>query len=334
MADNQNFSTQSTDEPKKSKKKWIILGGVVVLIGLIIFANVDSKRKAEEAKLAEDQAMQASEQAAQEETEAEEQLSDLELEQQALIEVFGDPPAGFRWNDDGEPVPISNENLTAEEVVYHYLRAVSILDMANAQKYANYSSLIEAYDSFYSDDAESYYSQFLRKMYSKALSSIEVLGTEREAIFANGRVIYTMNLNMLDLTYKDFWKEDSEEIFTTLRNYLSSEDDSVKAQQYVFDKIREYYDKPDAKKREIQVDLVLDKVSHGGWLITDDFDVDTACRYTDGTSVYEYLMECYSEWLDDTIEAEEEAAEEAERKAEEAMKAEEEAAREPEFVDD
>lgn len=307
MADN-NTNVYSQDaEPEKKKKPIkliLILIGVGLFVTLLIVANVS---KAKEAKVAEESASMA---AMETEPVTEAQLSDAEMEQQALIEVYGEPPAGFRWNDEGEPIAVSDEGLTAEEVVYQYLRAVSLLDMANAEKYAQLSMIVNKYDSYYSDvDAsQDYYTQFARKMYSQALTSMEIESTEREAVFANGRRIYTMNLKVLDLSYKDFWKDNSEEIFEHLYQYITLENDSIKAQQYIYDQILEYYAKDDAKKRDIQVDIVLDKVTLGGWLVEDDADLDTACSYTDGTSVYEYIMDQYTDWVENKQREEDEAA--------------------------
>lgn len=298
--DNNNIYQQpgNEDKPKGSKKKWIILGAVGLFVILLIVANVSkSKEEKQAAEESVSDGLVVDEE--QEDDATENQLSDAEMEQQALIEVYGEPPAGFRWNDEGEPVAISDENLTGEEVVHQYLRAVSLLDLANAAKYALNSAVVTSMNSFYDLEASaSYYNQFSRKMYSEALTSMEILGTEREAVFANGKRIYTMNLRVLDLGYKDFWKENQEEIFEMLYQYISVEGDSLKAQQYVYDQILEYYSRDDAKKHDVQVDIVLDKVSFGGWLVTDDMDLDMICNYTDGTSVYEYVMECYSKWIE------------------------------------
>lgn len=307
MADN-NTNVYSQDAEPEKKKKPIKLILILIVVGLfvtlLIVANVS---KAKEAKVAEESASMA---AMETEPVTEAQLSDAEMEQQALIEVYGEPPAGFRWNDEGEPIAVSDEGLTAEEVVYQYLRAVSLLDMANAEKYAQLSMIVNKYDSYYSDvDAsQDYYTQFARKMYSQALTSMEIESTEREAVFANGRRIYTMNLKVLDLSYKDFWKDNSDEIFEHLYQYITLENDSIKAQQYIYDQILAYYAKDDAKKRDIQVDIVLDKVTLGGWLVEDDADLDTACSYTDGTSVYEYIMDQYTDWVEEKQSKEDEAA--------------------------
>ena len=200
--------------------------------------------------------------------------------------------------------------------------------MANAAKYAKVSTVLNTYDSYYElMESSEYRTQFARKLYSEVITSIEVDSVERTAVFANGRRIFTVNIDLLDLSNKDFWRDDSEEIFTTLRSYLSNEDDTVKAEQYVMGLILDYFSRDDAKKRTIQVDIVLDKVRLGGWLVVDDADLNTACTYKDGTSVYQAIMAEYSKWLADVLEKEADQAvkaAEAKAKAKEDSEAEEE----------
>lgn len=310
-----NNSVYQSNEPteKKSKKPYFIIGGIILFIVLLIAANVSKARQEREAQ-------QASESEVIEEVTddvVDTQLSESELQQQALIQAFGEPPAGFRWDDEGNPVPISDSTLTGEEVVFNYLRSLSILDMANAAKYAKVSTVLNTYDSYYElSESSEYRNQFARKLYSEVITSIEVDSVERTAVFANGRRIFTVNIDLLDLSNKDFWRDDSEEIFTTLRSYLSSEEDSVKAEQYIMGLILDYFSGDDAKKRTVQVDIVLDKVRLGGWLVVDDADLNTACTYKDGTSVYQAIMSEYAKWLSDVLEAEaDQAAKDAEAKA-------------------
>lgn len=310
-----NNSVYQSNEPteKKSKKPYFIIGGIILFIVLLIAANVSKARQEREAQ-------QASESEVIEEVTddvVDTQLSESELQQQALIQAFGEPPAGFRWDDEGNPVPISDSTLTGEEVVFNYLRSLSILDMANAAKYAKVSTVLNTYDSYYElSESSEYRNQFARKLYSEVITSIEVDSVERTAVFANGRRIFTVNIDLLDLSNKDFWRDDSEEIFTTLRSYLSNEEDSVKAEQYIMGLILDYFSGDDAKKRTVQVDIVLDKVRLGGWLVVDDADLNTACTYKDGTSVYQAIMSEYAKWLSDVLEAEaDQAAKVAEAKA-------------------
>lgn len=227
-----------------------------------------------------------------------EQLSEAELKQRALIEVFGEPPAGFRWSDNGTPVPISDEGLTDEEVAFQYMRALSMLDMETAQKYAYISTVIPTYDGYFGVDAsQSYYTQFVRKLFTDALLSLQIDSMDNKAIFASGRRTCTFTVEVLDLSYKDFWLEDREEFFSELEVYLSYEKDSTKGEQFVYDKILEYFGSPDAKTKTVQIDIVLDKVTKGGWLITDDTELKMLCQYTNGTSVYQYIMEQYADWV-------------------------------------
>ena len=101
----------------------------------------------------------------------------------------------------------------------------------------------------------------------------------------------------MDLSYKDFWKEDKDAFFTELNTYMAGENDSTKGQQFVFDKILEFYESGDCPTKTTQVDIVMDKVVNGGWLISDDNELRMLCEYKDGTSVYSYIMEEYKNWL-------------------------------------
>ena len=317
-----------SNEPtaKKSKKPYFIIGGIVLFVILLVAANVSKAKQEKEAQQAIEEEEEVTEEVIDDVVDT--QLSESELQQQALIQAFGEPPAGFRWDDEGNPIPISDSTLTGEEVVFNYLRSLSILDMANAAKYAKVSTVLNTYDSYYElMESSEYRTQFARKLYSEVITSIEVDSVERTAVFANGRRIFTVNIDLLDLSNKDFWRDDSEEIFTTLRSYLSNEDDTVKAEQYVMGLILDYFSRDDAKKRTIQVDIVLDKVRLGGWLVVDDADLNTACTYKDGTSVYQAIMAEYSKWLADVLEKEADQAvkaAEAKAKAKEDSEAEEE----------
>lgn len=282
---------------KSSIKPKLIIGGIVLFVVLLIVANVQTKNKekkaAEEAQKKLD-AMSASSVVVEDNSE---ELSDAELEQQALIEVFGEPPAGFRWDEDGNPVPISDESLTAEEVGYQFLRAVSTLNMETAQKYAYNSRVLSMFDSYYDLDAsESYYTQFSRQLYQEALLSLEIENLENTVVFADGRRIFTFEVSVLDLSYKDWWLDNKDEIFKNLKAYLTTEGDSVKAQQYIYEQVLAYFSSEGAARKTTKVDIVLDKVTLGGWVITDDTSLAMLCEYTDGTTVYEYIMEEYDNW--------------------------------------
>lgn len=287
-----------TEEKKKKPiKMYLILGGIVAFVILLIVANVDTARKekqAEESKAIEDASIAAETS----EPETQVQLSEAELLQQALIESFGEPPVGFRWSEEGELVALSDETLTSEEVAWRYLQNLSNKDFATAQKYAQTGFCINTYNSFYSDSAYDT-SELTRKIYSEALGSLEIIDCQQNGVFANGTFVFTFTANMIDLSDKTFWESNSEEVFKTIKSYMNYEGDSLKAESYVNDLILQYYQSDNVKLKEVKFDIVVDKVRLGGYLVSDDSSLDSICRYMNGTTVYQYIMEKYSEWVSD-----------------------------------
>lgn len=270
-----------------SWKLILIVGGIILFIVLLIVADNYQKNKESEAKTDTTAT-----------TVPTATLSRAEQQQQAYESAWGEAPAGFRWTRRGELEALSDEGLPAEDVAYGYLRALSTLDLGTAEKYASISITLDTYEGYYDvQSSSSYTTQFQRKLYKEALLSLEVDKARDKAVFADGTTIITFEITMLDLTDKDFWKKDAEEIYNDLSMYLSSESDSTKARQYIYDRILAYYQSGDAKKRTVQIDLAMDKITNGGWLITDDTDLSMACEYRNGTSVYEYIMDCYSDWV-------------------------------------
>ena len=289
---------------KLGKKHIIIL--VVIIAILIIFSMVSKQRK-----LAE---IEERNRLAQEEMERQEQLntdttgtetlSMAELQQQSFIEEWGLPPEGFRWNNRGELVAVSSESMTSEEVLWAYLRALSILDFSTVEKYSYESVVADTYSSYFSESSignASYYKQFIRKAYKFALTSIEIDDVGNMAIFADGTSVATVKLKVLDLTDKEFWIKDKGVLFNKLRSYYETEGDSAKAEQYVYDYIYDAYEKGVIGKRDITVEIKLDKVNLGGWLVSDDTDLDMALRYDKGVNVADYIISCYDEWYRDIV---------------------------------
>lgn len=283
---------------KIGKKHFIIIGAIVLVFVIIINASSCSKKKeiAERQSLA-DAANQSVQQNMNVNPDA--GLSNSEIEQNAFIKAWGDPPDGFRWKDDGTLTAVSSDKLTSEDVIWSYLMGLSKLDFSTVQKYSSHSLVESTYSGYFSDSnlgSSSYYSQFLRKEYKYALTSIEVESVGNTAVFADGTSIVTVKLKILDLTDKDFWQVDKDEIFNKLKSVYTSEKDTAKAQQYVYDYIYSAYEDNKVGKRDITIELKLDKVSLGGWLVSDDTDLNSALKYEDGINVASYILEQYSEW--------------------------------------
>lgn len=285
---------------KIGKKHLIIIGAIVLVFIIISTISSNSNKK----EIAERQAAaDAANQNIQQNVDANAGLSNAEVEQNAFIKVWGNPPDGFRWKDDGTLTAVSSDNLTNEDVIWNYLRGLSILDFSTVQKYSSHSLVESTYSGYFSDSnlgSSSYYAQFLRKEYKYALTSIEVDSVGNTAVFADGTSIVTVKLKMLDLTDKDFWQADKDTIFNKLKSVYTSEKDTAKAQQYVYDYIYSAYEDGKVGKRDITIELKLDKVSLGGWLVSDDTDLNSALKYEEGVNVASYILEQYSDWYSDS----------------------------------
>lgn len=290
------------------KKQIIAVGAVVGVIAIATAVSSHNKQKEIDERIAAEQARLAAAEA--NSMDNEDEMSEEEEEKQMLIKLYGEPPEGFMWNDEGELYAISDENKTAEEVVYTYIRSLSIQDFSSAQKCARKSTIARSYSKFFEDATDAnYYSLFLRKQYKFAITSIEILGVDDSAVFADGTTMVTMKLKVLDLTNKDFWQSKKDEIYKVLRTYRQTETDSVKADQYLYDFIYSSYENGLVGKKDITVSFKLVKKYGSGWLIEDDSELNHHLLYEEGVDVVPYIRECYSEWLEKTMEAEQEAKE-------------------------
>ena len=220
--------------------------------------------------------------------------------QQDLISKYGSLPEGYIWDYDGSVLALGDKSLSAEETMYTFLNGIRTLDFSSAQKYSRNSYVVDRYNDFYSVSEsrdDSYEENFYRNMYTLVLMSIQTHKVTNIATFADNKQVFTVELEVIDLSDKDFWKEDSKEIYNNLYVYEQDEDDDSKSEQYLYDYILNHYKSGDAKKKVITVNLTLEKDAtlDTGWLVTIDKDIDNYCYYTDGVSVNKYIMYQYRE---------------------------------------
>lgn len=223
-------------------------------------------------------------------------LTDEEKEIKQREDRFGNSDEGFTWNDEGELVAVGDENKTMEDVIYAYLRGASMLDLETVSKNSLNSKVVSTYKGYY-DDAD-YATMFKRKIYKEVLKSMVVDGVEDSSILADGTAVITMKIEVLDLTDKDFWKPDTEEIYKNLKAYYRTESDQTKAKQYVYDYIINWYSSDKAPKKNVLLEFVLTKQSNGAWLVTNDDDLNILCKYEDGELVSNFILSSYSDWMD------------------------------------
>lgn len=287
------------------KKHFIILGIIVGIIAIAMLSNHVKNKKEQErvqAEIAErDKALEdANKQQATTEYEFD---YDAEI-QKSLVKTFGEPPEGFEWDMTGNLIALSDDNSTPEDVMYYYVRSLSVLDFSTAQRYSEDSKVIESYSGYYSVVANAltdYYDSFLRKQFKLSLTSLEVLSVEDTAVFADGTEYITIKVACLDLTDKDFWLDDKDEIYQTMRLYDETETDSTKANQYLYDYIYSKYEDGTIGKKEHTIELVVSKRENGsGWLVTGDGELDALLQYKNGVDTAAYILNSYATWLRET----------------------------------
>jgi hypothetical protein len=284
----------------KNNFKKVLIGGLIfMIILLLILAPILRKRVT--AKKTQEEAQK------QEQVEKEKQKDTgvtnsgtgtdkyLMQIQDRLKARFGEAPKGYIRNQDGTLQSLGDKDKSSEDVLYAYLRSLSILDFSTVQKYTRKSSVVKTYNEFFDskNSSNDYKDAFIRKMYKETLLSIEVKGVEDQAIFASNKIVYTVKLKILDLTNKDFWLEDREEIFKNLMA-IDEEGDTTKSEQYIYDYVINKYSKSkDKLTREVRLDLTLEKFADlgSGWLVSIDKELDDNFKYKDGKLFTTYVLE-------------------------------------------
>lgn len=218
--------------------------------------------------------------------------------QDELIKSYGKLPEGYLWGLEGELLSLGDKNMSAEEVVYAYLNGIRTLDLSIAQKYSRNSMVIESYEGYFDSKnlATDYFDSFMRNMYKTALLSIQIEGIDDTAVFAENKQVFTVKAKMLDLTKKDFWEKDKQEIYETLYMYSADENDSTKSEMYLYDYVLKYYESEDAPLRDVSFNLTVERYPDldTGWLVSIDKDINDACSYSNGTLMVSYINQMFS----------------------------------------
>lgn len=306
-------------------RKQKVIGVVIILFVLALIFFGGGKKKADESTIdemqknmeaqqeAEEEAEQAILDAQREAEEEDEAMEEYEIiderqveyieEQERLVKRYGEPTEGFRWDDSGELIPLSDASMTAEEVLYAYLRNLSQLSFSDVQKYSYNSKVVRKYLSYYSkDDDLDYMTEYRRRLLKDMLLSFEIEGVTDTVVFAENKVILSVKLKCIDLGYKDFWYDDKETLFNTLLLYRRTEQDGTKADIYLYEYLEKYYEDVDfVQLTEKTLDFTLQKGEKGGWLVTDDNALLNLSVYEEGETIVEYIKECYSDWYDDLV---------------------------------
>lgn len=215
-----------------------------------------------------------------------------------LIKSYGKLPDGYLWSLEGDLLSLGDKDMSAEEVVYAYLNAIRTLDLSIAQKYSRNSLVVSTYEGYFdaTNLSTDYFDSFMRNMYKTALLSMQIEGIEDTAVFAENKQVFTVKVKMLDLTSKDFWEKDKDEIYKNLYVYSADENDSTKSEMYLYDYVLSYYQSEEAVTRDVTFNITVERYPDldTGWLVSIDKDINDACSYTDGTLMVSYINQMFS----------------------------------------
>ena len=290
----------------KGNPKWLLMGAAVLLIVIYFvngFKNYREVQEYEQQQQELENISTSTDSYLNYDSDSKEyaDLYDQEIikKQDNLIKKYGSLPDGYLWDLDGTLLSLGDKDKTAEEAVYAYINGIRTLDFSSAQKYSRGSRVVERYQSFFNSSEskdDSYADNFYRNMYTEVLTSIQIKDIKSTAVFAENKQVFTIELEMLDLSSKDFWEEDKNDIYNTLYIYSRDEDDSSKSEQYVYNYVLDYYRSDEAVTKNVTVNLTVEKYARldTGWLVTIDTDIDNYCYYTDGNVVAKYILNSFN----------------------------------------
>lgn len=308
-----------------SRNKGLTAGAMAVVVLIVaIFAGVNifqGNKQAEEQAAIQEKIRQNIADTNAEATTGSGTDEQLLQSQDALTSSYGQAPEGYLWDWDGTLLSLGDTSMTAEEVLYSYLKGISTLDLATVQKYSRGSSVYKTYSAYFDEintgaESGSTSKDFEKDLYRQAMLSLQADSIASSTLFTNNKVSFTVNVKMLDYSDKTFTdsSENRASIFETLDRYTNTEDDKVKAKQYLQDWLLDYYTSGKAQLYNKKIDITLQKYPdlNTGWLVCIDTDLDNDFKYSDGNGVYDYVMANYQDWYIDKVEQESrEASEQA-----------------------
>lgn len=290
------------------KLKWGALIVAIILVFWMVGQGYSSNKKQEETK-EQESVEQVREDIAEDENDAPDSINGgtdemLARLQDDLKTEYGDPPEGFIWDQQGNPVSLGIKSMSSEDVVYSYLRAISTLDLGMAQKLSRGSSVVSRYSDYYSSTSNNntdYADNQSRGTYRQTMLSLENNGVSDSSVFADNKRVYSVKATVIDLSDKDFWEKDKKNLFKEIYKADQGQSDTTKAELYVNQYVLDHYKSKDAKKSDVSFTVTVEKYPdlNSGWLISIDKELDDILSYSDGTTVTENIMTEYRYYKQD-----------------------------------
>lgn len=281
--------------------KLLVAGGVA--LALLIGVSAINKEKERKEIAARMESIEAEKLAnAANTTAAPESLSWHDRMQLEYQKIYGLPPEGFEWDAQGSLVALSDDVSSCEDVVFTFLRALSMQDYYTAGRYSDESVIIDelqsSHDTF-SKGYTSYYDNFLNKQFTYSVNSLEVDRISNVAVFPDGTQYVTVDIKALDLSSKEFIDEDKEALFESMRKYEETEDDDAKMEQFIYEYLLDCYSSGVVGKKIYTVELVVGKKNQGGWLVSNDRELYAVLQYEHGLNTAQYIKNGYIDWVRD-----------------------------------
>lgn len=257
----------------------LIIGTIILIFGIIQFVAGQQQQAKKQAKIDREAAAEIKKNNGSDDA----SLGTYDAEQLELRKKYGTPPKGMALDSDGNYIARGDMKMSAENVAYAYMQAVSKVDFKQVEKYASSSKVIK-YSNRYNSGKDSEYSaadDFRFYVYKDVLKSIQNLGVKDSVHYANNKVIITFKVKSIDLSYKDFWRPDKDTIFADLYSTKTKENDRAKISRYLYSYLKSYYDSEKVATYTDTISLTLQKTQASGWLVTDDSSVSNLGQYTD-----------------------------------------------------
>ncbi len=227
--------------------------------------------------------------------------SQSDIEQQRYIRRWGEAPKGFKWKSDGTLEATGDAELSAEDVMYAFVKGCTMLDFATAERYSKSSEIVSTYRKYFekNEDTQTHSTDtsYERNIYKSVLTTLSIESINDSAIFADGETAFNLSIRCIDLSNKDFWKKDKKKIFNKLWDLYEVQDDKEMVIDYLYSYISDYYTSKDVVTTVKNMDLRVGK-GDNGYVVIDDSDFNAICTYKDGVQVQEDILTSYSKWAE------------------------------------
>lgn len=221
------------------------------------------------------------------------------------------------YDEYGTRYEIGNTEIAFDDMLFSYLKSISILDFTSAYTYlvdTEASKVINEYlandidDGLADGSVETNSITFNRQVYKRFLLSLEAINIE-DTVYAGSTNIVTMKVKHKDFTNVDFWLEDyntiMKELLKIYQNSNSYDDIEVSTVDYLTGYILDEFDKEDAPTKESHIEIVVAQNGVGAWQVQSDSDLARLAQTNNGSYIVNEIRTKFSEYYEQYLEEQE-----------------------------